>query len=71
MHLISQPLYPVLQGLDQLMLSALLRIGSAVVAIGFVPFENVIDRNQQAMRDGNNGTFMPATRRESAIDPSR
>jgi hypothetical protein len=31
------------------------------IAIGFVALENVIDRNQQAMRDGNNGAFMPAT----------
>lgn len=41
------------------------------IAIGFVAFENVIDRNQQTMCDRDNGTFMPTTGCESSIDPSK
>ena len=61
LNLISQPLYPVLQGLDQLVLGALCRSGRAVVAVGLVLFEDVIDRNQQAVGDGNNGAFVSPT----------
>ena len=58
----------MLQGLDQLVLGALPRIGSAVVAVGLVLFEDVIDRNQQAVGDGNNGAFVSATWGKSAGD---
>ena len=61
----------MLQGLDQLVLGALSRIGSAVVAVGLVLFEDVIDRNQQAVGDRDNGAFVSPTRRDSAINRSK
>jgi len=71
LNLISQSLYAVLQGLDQLVLGALSRIRGAVVAIGLVLFKDVIDRNQQAMRDRNHSAFVTPTRRNSAINRSK